>query len=168
MKKVYLAGPDVFFPDCSAIFAERSRRCEALGLRALIPVDEKLTTAEAIFESNVALINDADAVIANIVPFRGPHCDVGTAWEMAYATAKGKPVFAYSSDPRPLIARIPGVGPDGRDRDGNLAENFGLVENLMIAESIVGKKAHPTFEAAAKAAAAHFRIQPAARRPVRA
>jgi nucleoside 2-deoxyribosyltransferase len=160
MAKVYLAGPDVFFPDCGKIFAARTRYCVKLGLTPLIPVDEKLTTAEAIFKSNVALIDKAKAVIANISPFRGPHCDVGTAWEMAYATAKKKPVFAYSSDPRPLITRLRGVGRDGRDAEGNLAEDFGLVENLMIGESIVGKAAHATFEAAARAAAAHFGVKP--------
>jgi nucleoside 2-deoxyribosyltransferase len=157
MARVYLAGPDVFFRNCGAIFAERTHMCETLGLDALVPVDGTKLTAHAIFEGNVALIEAADGVIANISPFRGPHCDVGTAWEMAYAVAKGKPVFAYSSDPRPLIERIAGVGLDGRDAEGNLAEHFGLVENLMIGESIVGKKAHATFDAAARAAAAHFR-----------
>jgi nucleoside 2-deoxyribosyltransferase len=168
MIKVYLAGPDVFYPNCGAIFEERIRLCAALGRTALIPVDETLDTAPAIFENNVALIEQADGIVANISPFRGPHCDVGTAWEMAYATAKGKPVFAWSSDPRPLVARIRAVGKDGRDAEGHLAENFGLAENLMIGESIVGKKAHATFEAAARAAAAHFKTQGAARKPARA
>jgi nucleoside 2-deoxyribosyltransferase len=154
--KVYLAGPDVFFKDCGAIFATHTRACVALGLEALVPVDGTKMTAQAIFAGNVALLEAADGVISNISPFRGPHCDVGTAWEMAYAAAKGKPVFAYSQSPGPLIARLRGVGPDGRDAEGHLAEDFGLVENLMIGESIVGKTAHATFEAAAQAAAAHF------------
>ena len=155
--KVYLAGPDVFFRNRGAIFAERARVCAALGLAPLIPVDETKTTAAAIFESNVALIEAADGIIANLSPFRGPHCDVGTAWEMAYATARGKPVFAWSAAPRPLIARLHDVGPDGRDAEGNLVEDFGLPENLMIALSIAGGTVHASFEAAARAAAAYFR-----------
>ena len=153
MAKVYLAGPDVFFRNAAGIFAAHRRVCAALGLEALVPVDAPNATAETIFKGNVALIDAVDGVIANIVPFRGPHCDVGTAWEMAYATAKGKPVFAYSSDPRPLIARIPGVGADGHDAEGVLAEDFGLAENLMIAVPVQGGKVHASFEAAAEAAA---------------
>jgi nucleoside 2-deoxyribosyltransferase len=155
--KVYLAGPDVFFRNCGAIFAERSRICRALGLQALIPVDETTTTAAAIFDSNLALIGSADGIIANLSPFRGPHCDVGTAWEIAYACAKGKPVFAWSTDPRPLIARMRDVGPDRRDAGGSLVEDFGLAENPRIALSIAGGKVHASFEAAARAAAAYFR-----------
>jgi nucleoside 2-deoxyribosyltransferase len=153
MTRVYLAGPDVFFRNRDAIFAERSRLCAALGLQALPPVEETLATAEAIFKGNVALIDMADGVIANISPFRGPHCDVGTAWEMGYAAAKGKPIFAYSLEARPLVERLPGVGRDGRDAEGNLAENFGFAENLMIAASIAGGIVHASFDAAAQAAA---------------
>jgi nucleoside 2-deoxyribosyltransferase len=154
--KVYLAGPDVFFRDAAEIFAAHRRVCATHGLDALVPVDTPKATAEAIFKGNVALIDAAAGVIANVVPFRGPHCDVGTAWEMAYATARGKPVFAYSSDPRPLVARISGVGADGRDADGHLAEDFGLAENLMIAVPVEGRKVHASFEAAARAAAARL------------
>jgi nucleoside 2-deoxyribosyltransferase len=160
MAKVYLAGPDVFFRNCGALFAARTRACAALGLQALIPVDGTKLTAEAIFQGNVALVEQADAVIANISPFRGPHCDVGTAWEMAYATAKGKPVFAYSSDPRPLLERLGAVDANGRDAEGLLAENFALAENLMISVPVADGKTHPTFEAAAHAAATHFGAKP--------
>ena len=160
MVRVYLAGPDVFFRNCGAIFAERMRACATLGLQALVPVDGTKLTAEAIFQGNVALIDAADGVIANISPFRGPHCDVGTAWEMAYATAKGKLVFAYSSDPRPLFERLGVVDDDGRDAAGLLAENFALAENLMISVPVADGKTHATFEAAARAAAAHFGAKP--------
>jgi nucleoside 2-deoxyribosyltransferase len=160
--KVYLAGPDVFRPNASQILATHARACEACGLHALIPLDESLTAAESIFVGNVRLIDDADAVIADITPFRGPHCDVGTAWEIGYATAKGVPVFAYSQDPRPLIARI--AGTDGRDGAGCLIEDFGLVENLMIANAPADLMVHSSFAAALDAAAALLRVAKAVRR----
>jgi nucleoside 2-deoxyribosyltransferase len=146
----------VFFPDARAIFTRRARLCRELGLEPLIPLDDALTTAPAIYEGNVALIERADAVIANIQPFRGPHCDVGTAWEIGYAVARAKPVFAFSADRRKLIERLSGVTRDGRDRDGNLAEDFGLAENLMIAACVEGRTVFGSFEDAARAVAAQL------------
>lgn len=155
MPKVYLAGPAVFRPDAAERLADAARACAAKGLEALIPLDETLRTAEAIFAGNTRLIDMADAVIADISPFRGAHCDTGTAWEIGYAFARGVPVFAYSDDPRPLTSRI--AGSDGRDRDGLLIENFGLAENLMIAAALADRIAHPSFAAALDAASAHLR-----------
>lgn len=160
--KVYLAGPDVFRPNASQILASHARACEACGLHALIPLDETLTAAESIFAGNIRLIDDADAVVADITPFRGPHCDVGTAWEIGYATAKGVPVFAYSQDPRPLTMRV--AGTDGRDSDGCLIEDFGLAENLMIANALADRMVHSSFAAALNATATLLRTAKAARR----
>ena len=39
-------------------------------------------------------------VIANMEPFRGPSMDVGTAFEMGYATRADIPIFGYSSKVR--------------------------------------------------------------------
>ena len=44
------------------------------------------------------LIDSCRALLANVTPFRGPSADVGTAWEMGYASGQGKPVVAYSDD----------------------------------------------------------------------
>jgi nucleoside 2-deoxyribosyltransferase len=66
--------------------------------------------------------------------------DPGTAWEIGYAVARGLPVFAYSHDLRAYAERVgqTGQGPRGPvDADGLLVEDFGLVENLMIVESVV-------------------------------
>lgn len=48
-----------------------------------------------IFESNRQALLDADAVVAII---DGADADSGTAWEMGYATALNKPVFALRTD----------------------------------------------------------------------
>ena len=70
----------------------------------------------------------ADAVIADLTPFRGPSADPGTVWEIGYAVALGKPVFAYTGDRREYKER---VAPDGLR-----VEDHGAVDNLMIGASI--------------------------------
>jgi nucleoside 2-deoxyribosyltransferase len=144
---VYLAGPEVFFPDVETVAAELKRLCRDAGLEGLFPTDAErpadtgVSIARAIYQGNVALIDRSEAVIADISPFRGAAMDPGTAWEIGYATARGLPVFAYTHDLRPYLDR---VGPAGKgrrgpvDADGLLIEDFGLVENLMITESVVG------------------------------
>ncbi len=152
---VYLAGPEVFFPDVEDVAARLKALCAAAGLTGLFPTDAErptgdgISTARAIYLGNVALIGRSQAIIADISPFRGAGMDPGTAWEIGYAIARGLPVFAYSHDQRPYVER---VGPAARgprgpvDADGLLVEDFGLVENLMITESVVGVDA--TAEAA--------------------
>jgi len=163
---VYLAGPEVFFPDVEAVAARLKALCAAAGLTGLFPTDaarptgDGISTARAIYLGNVALIDRSDAVVADISPFRGAGMDPGTAWEIGYAIARGLPVFAYSHDLRPYAERVgpAGQGPRGPvDADGLLVEDFGLVENLMIAESVVAVDL--TAEAAIVRCAATFRKQ---------
>ncbi len=161
--RVYLAGPDVFHPHHAAIFAARVATCRAYGLTPVVPVDDEATTAVEIHQSNVARLDASHGVIANITPFRGPHCDVGTAWEMGYATAKGLPVFAFSATAEPLAVRVPAGVTPGTDRDGMAVEPFGLPENLMIIASLCDRIVHPTFEAAVAAAARVLGPAPARR-----
>jgi nucleoside 2-deoxyribosyltransferase len=161
---VYLAGPEVFFPDVETVAARLKALCAAEGLDGLFPTDalrpasEGRSPARAIFEGNVALIDRSAAVVADISPFRGAGMDPGTAWEIGYAIARRLPVFAYSHDLRPYAER---VGPAGRgargpvDGDGLLIEDFGLVENLMITECVVA--IDPSAEAAITRCAAALR-----------
>lgn len=140
MLQIYLAGPDVFRPD-ALDWADRSRRLvDSFGHRALIPLDNHETTAEGIFEANIALISQADVVVANINPFRGLEPDSGTAFEIGCAVALGKRVIAYLDDARPQIDKLAehyaGIPMDKQrpaDLDGNAIENFGLPVNLMLA-----------------------------------
>jgi nucleoside 2-deoxyribosyltransferase len=143
---VYLAGPEVFFPNVEAVAARLKALCAARGLTGLFPSDAERPTgdgismARAIYLGNVALIDQSDAVVADISPFRGAGMDPGTAWEIGYAVARGLPIFAYSHDRRAYAERVgpAGHGPRGPvDADGLLVEDFDLVENLMIAESVV-------------------------------
>lgn len=138
---IYLAGPDVFRVDAAA-WAENARQlCRRAGHRALIPLDGAETTAVGIFDANIALIREADAVLANLNPFRGCEPDSGTCVEVGFALALGKTVVGYlefleSTEER--VGRISGqpLGQrDGRpiDADGLFVENFGLPLNLMLA-----------------------------------
>ncbi|MCJ8141565.1 nucleoside 2-deoxyribosyltransferase [Ancylobacter sp. A5.8] len=127
--KVYLAGPEVFRPDAKAEGARLKALCEAAGIEGLYPFD----AGDAdIRRGCIGLIHRADAMVANISPFRGHHMDPGTAFEIGYAQALGKPVYLWSADPRALAARIPAHEEPGRDVDGHLIEDFGKAENLMI------------------------------------
>ena len=139
--KLYLAGPDVFRPDADAWADEARRLCSAAGHRALVPLDGVETTAKGIYRANIELIRAADAVLANLNPFRGCEPDSGTCVEVGFALALGKPVIGYvASDEstKARVARISG-GPieirGGRpvDRDGLYVEDFGLPLNLMLA-----------------------------------
>ena len=136
--KLYLAGPDVFAPDAAMRFDAMRAACRAAGFEPLTPVDNALpdgldgaALAGVIKQVNVGLIRRCDAVVANISPFRGPNMDPGTAWEIGFAEALGKPVFLWSETVALLAVRTPGDG--NADPDGWMVENFGLAENLMIA-----------------------------------
>ena len=137
MSKLYLAGPDVFRPDAIEWAARVAARCRECGHQGLVPLDEACATAHDIYRNNLRLIAEADAVLANLNPFRGDEPDSGTCVEIGYALALGKPVIGYAEDLRPLRERLRATGPgaDGRYRDGagNVVEDFGLPLNLMLA-----------------------------------
>jgi nucleoside 2-deoxyribosyltransferase len=136
--KLYLAGPDVFRPDASAWAGRVRELCRAAGHEALIPLDDGIpATAATIYRSNLQCIAGADAVLANLNPFRGDEPDSGTCVEIGYALALGKIVIGYADDLRPLHERLRASGPgaDGyyRDAAGHVVEDFGLPLNLMLA-----------------------------------
>lgn len=136
--KLYLAGPDVFRPDAAAWAGQVRELCRAAGHEALIPLEgDEPATAAAIYRRNLQQIAAADAMLANLNPFRGAEPDSGTCVEIGYALALGKPVIGYADDLRPLRERLCASGPDAdgrwRDAAGNVVEDFGLPFNLMLA-----------------------------------
>ena len=150
--KAYLAGPEVFRADAREVAAARKALCASYGVEALHPFDQALdglapeAMAGAIFRANVAMMRDADVVIADLTPFRSPSADPGTAFELGFAFALGLPVYGFSESPEPLFERT--VGPtaraslevleDGRTlhSDGLVVEDFGHADNLMLLEAI--------------------------------
>jgi len=145
--KIYLAGPDVFRHDAAEHAAHLKQQCAAHGLEGLHPLDNVLpvglaqaAAAQWIFAANVALLRSADAVLANLEPFRGFEPDSGTAFEIGMAVAFGKPVWACFPLNGDLRAQVPHT-PDGRDAQGWQVEDFGLPRNLMLACSWTGQSA---------------------------
>lgn len=146
---IYFAGPDVFRPDLEAWRANVLALCERHGVTPLLPCDGTESEPEAIRSTNLEMLGAASAVIANLVPFRGVEVDTGTAFEVGFACALGKPVVGFVPDMETLEARVarlfgPLVTADGlwppsfaeRDRDGFGVEAFGLPTNLMIAGGV--------------------------------
>lgn len=128
MKKVYIAGFDVFYPDAAARGAKMKMICAENGMIGLYPLDNEADSAEEIFRGNCALIDQADIVIANMNPFRGAEPDSGTAFEVGYACAKGKKIVLYLDDTRDMRAKL-----GETDEAGFAVEDFGLPVNLMLA-----------------------------------
>ncbi|QOY54803.1 nucleoside 2-deoxyribosyltransferase [Candidatus Sulfurimonas marisnigri] len=145
MKKIYIAGPDVFEPNSIEIGKEYSALCKEYGFKGLYPLDnivdfsqEKKKIAKDIFVANVNLIEEADIVIANLNPFRGKEADSGTIWECGYASALGKKVYGYMDDTSEYINQFSKdekklVNNLHVDSNGKSIEDFSHPINLMIA-----------------------------------
>jgi nucleoside 2-deoxyribosyltransferase len=154
-KRVYLAGPEVFLANARDIGARKRTICERHGLVGVFPGDEEdpcdpaLPPAEqglAISRAMERVMRVCDAMIVNLTPFRGPSADVGSAYEMGFMRALGRPIFAYSNDGRSFLDRIAsfcGCGVRTRstggheDADGMAIEPFALHDNLMLAGGVV-------------------------------
>jgi nucleoside 2-deoxyribosyltransferase len=146
--KIYLAGPDVFLPDAARIGARKAAICARHGLVGLYPLDNAIDPAApgaslAIFKGNEAMMDAADAIIANLTPFRGPSADAGTVYELGYMAGRGKLCFAYSNDAATYADRVArsfavAKADDGRlvDSDGLTVEDFGLTDNLMMIHTL--------------------------------
>ena len=147
MTKIYLAGPDVFLPDAVEIGRRKAAICAAHGLTGLYPLDNAIDVSAGevslnIFRGNQAMMDAADAIIANLTPFRGPGADTGTAYELGYMAARGKLCLGYSNDPTVYADRVRRFtevkSQDGRlvDATGLTVEDFGLTDNLMMIHAL--------------------------------
>jgi nucleoside 2-deoxyribosyltransferase len=145
--KIYLAGPDVFLPDAIEIGRRKVEICARHGVTGLYPLDNKidLTAPDAslqIYRANEAMMDEADAIIANLTPFRGPGADPGTAYELGAMAARKKLCIGYSNDPTVYADRVRRfttvTSHDGQliDADGVMIEDFGLNDNLMMIHAL--------------------------------
>jgi nucleoside 2-deoxyribosyltransferase len=179
---VYLAGPDVFYPGAVLRGTAMKAALAERGMAGLFPLDNELHPGDFPDQAGLALaiaaaceaqIHKADMGLFNIQPWRGPEADEGTAYELGFMAAHGKPVVLYTGDPRPFAERIATDVYGGEvHRDGLLLrgghdrmmiEEFeGFASNLMLvhagvrtARLLLGASAspsaavHPSFEAAA-------------------
>ncbi len=153
---LYLAGPDVFLADAAAVLAAKSDLVRAAGFTPLTPGDADvprhlppLQQGEFISGVDEGLMTRADAAIVNLTPFRGISADAGTAYELGFLAASGKPVFCYTNDARSYFDRVSADRltlplPDGshRDAQGQLVENFDMIDNLML-HGGASRRGHP-------------------------
>ncbi|TCV90871.1 nucleoside 2-deoxyribosyltransferase [Sulfurirhabdus autotrophica] len=142
--KIYIAGPDIFRPDALNWAEEARALCAEHGHEALLPMDGDAHTPKEIFQANISLLQSADALIANLNPFRGTEPDSGTSVEVGYALALGKQVVGYMQSTIPLIERVKHgeVQPPVKNKkivfdvEGFAIEDFGYPLNLMLAEPV--------------------------------
>lgn len=106
MKKIYLAGPDVFRENPFEFFEKQKQLCIKYGFIGLSPFDNedgfdgelfsKLHSTH-VFKGNVGIVREkCDIIVANLVPFRGACVDDGTAWELGCGYANGKLLYGYT------------------------------------------------------------------------
>jgi nucleoside 2-deoxyribosyltransferase len=104
MKTVYLAAPLFSEAECDFNLKLRDELISA-GFKVFLPqedsnnVKDMLDRQEIIFDKNLKGIENSDMLIAVI---DGADVDSGTAWEIGFAFAKGKPVFGLRTDFRTL------------------------------------------------------------------
>jgi nucleoside 2-deoxyribosyltransferase len=145
--KIYLAGPDVFLPDAPDVGRRKVEICARHDVTGLFPLDNSVDLSApdaslAIFKGNGAMMDAADAIIANLTPFRSAGADPGTVYELGYMAGHGKLCLGYSNDPTAYAERLRQstsvTASGGRliDADGLTVEDFGLSDNLMLMHAL--------------------------------
>jgi nucleoside 2-deoxyribosyltransferase len=160
--RVYLAGPMVFDLDPSGIFERMKTLCREHGLVGVAPFDNQIglenlppgkPLLQRIVRADIELMDRLDAAVFCLDGFRrGPEMDAGTAFEIGYMKALGKPIAGWTRDPRTypvkvadflrdafgeeLVTTTAGLvgGTSGwlRDPDGILVHSEGCVQNAMV------------------------------------
>jgi nucleoside 2-deoxyribosyltransferase len=145
IRRIYLAGPDVFRPDAAEYGRKLIDLCSAYGFQGIFPLDESVAgnhrslqqIAGQIYRANLAKIESCDAVLANLDFFRGLEPDSGTCFEVGYAVARGKVVLGYVQQEGTFAERMrhrdPNLVGKAVDANGWRLEEFGLALNLMLA-----------------------------------
>jgi nucleoside 2-deoxyribosyltransferase len=148
--RLYLAGPEVFLPDALAVGRAKQELCARHGFDGVFPLDASLDRsglakreqARRISMANEAAMRSCDALIGNLTPFRGVSMDAGTAFEVGFMRALGRPVLGYTNvvadyRRRAEAYRKAGVSVADADAPDVAIEDFDLAENLMIEVAIL-------------------------------
>ena len=148
MKKIYIAGPDVFEKNSLEIGEKYVKLCKKYGFIGLYPLDNKIDfnqdkqkIAQDIFKANKKLIEKCDIVIANLNSFRGKESDSGTVWECGYAFGLNKKVFGYINSNRSYLEQFQSkeIKIENNiyyDLNNKAIENFNYPLNLMLSCSL--------------------------------
>ncbi|CAG4900242.1 nucleoside 2-deoxyribosyltransferase [Paraburkholderia gardini] len=142
-RRIYLAGFDVFRTNAVEYGRYLADLCASFGVDGIYPLDASVPNgmspsdrAARIYRSNIEAIRACDIVMANVDDFRGPgEADSGTAFEIGFAAALQKDVWAYTTNEGTVLDRVPSrLTSHGEVCErGFLVEDFGLSKNLMIA-----------------------------------
>ena len=104
MRTVYLAAP--LFTEAELDFNRKLRdKIKSSGFNVFLPqedsnnIENKKNRQKIIFDKNLKAIENSDLLVAVV---DGTDVDSGTAWEIGYAYARGKPVFGLRTDFRTL------------------------------------------------------------------
>ncbi|WP_313089359.1 nucleoside 2-deoxyribosyltransferase [Pseudomonas sp.] len=148
--RIYLAGPGVFRPDALEHGQRLKVLCAEFGFVGLYPLDKQVPAditdpraqAAWIYQANLELLEQADAVLADLNFFRGGEPDSGTSFEVGYAVARGKPVVGYLDGEGSYAERLSRqhphlCGQPGFDCDGLQLEAFDLPLNLMLGVPLI-------------------------------
>lgn len=147
--KVYLAGPDVFLKNGLEIIAAKQELARQYGFTPMIwqgeedaPQSTRFAFGLYISAANEAMMRASDLILANLTPFRGISADIGTAYELGFMVAMGKPAYGYSNDGRLYTDRLTSDYYKGqihreadgmlRGPDGQMVENNDMADNLML------------------------------------
>jgi nucleoside 2-deoxyribosyltransferase len=152
-KKIYLAGPEVFLPNAADALKAKADLAREFGFTPISPGDLAIPPAETrlqfgcnISDIDEQMMHEADAIIANLTPYRGLAADTGTSFELGFMCGLGKPVFGYTNVAADHFARVSayynGVltqDATGRLRgpDGLAVENCEMIDNLMLHGGII-------------------------------
>ncbi len=187
---VYLAGPMVFYPNSESTFRALKKICREHGLEGVAPIDNQVdlqgrkagkALIRDIVEADIALMDRLDGGLFCVDGFRrAPDMDPGTAFEIGYMSARGKPMCGWTQDGRSYPQKVenyfkrvfgaplrpavasPTGGTSGakRDPDNILVHSQGCVQNGMVHIGIErggGKVfANPDWRVAFDLAAAHL------------
>jgi len=148
-QKIYLAGFDVFYPDAIEVLKQKKLLCEQYGFKGLAPLDNEVDLSQsktsirrAIYDANIALIEESDILCVNLNAFRHGEPDAGSVFEVGYAAALGKEVYIYVDSSESMLEKTKTNDAacsykDGMWFDGNglIIEDFEGMFNLMITES---------------------------------
>lgn len=150
--KIYIAGPDVFYPKAVEIGEAKKAICAKYGFVGVFPLDllpndlfsnpryNNAQRADICKKACIEGVRSCDIVVANMSPFRGSGMDVGTAAEMAAADMIHKPVYGYSTDSRTYLEKLIASGDVVKlgdcyfDRDDQLIEDLDKIDNCMVTE----------------------------------
>jgi nucleoside 2-deoxyribosyltransferase len=152
----------VFEPDPAPIFARMKVICREQGLIGVAPLDNQIglehlvpgkSLLESIVRADISLMDELEAGVFCLDGFRrGVEMDTGTAFEIGYMKALGKPMAGWTRDPRGYPEKVAAffrntfneslvetvAGPVGgtsglwRDPDGILVHSEGCVQNAMV------------------------------------